>query len=271
MSSPKTQARWFSANPARAAFERFVLLYTPVWIAFVGVVMLTGLYSSWGDGGFMLFGLAAGAPLVLVPWLRPTPEEARRPFWQTSWFRQNLWIAIFVFIGSYFLTHYFFDVLGMRYRFPTRWNVQAVLVGAGEIEGGGREVPLFLYPLTQAYFMTYHVVMTVILRYLSTRFSLGVAAKILVVAVLAYAVAFAETFFMAVPAIGDIFEYLDRDRMLAYGSLFYASYFVVSLPIFARVDEDRPWGLTEIVASSLAAGMAVFILLDLWAAVIGPL
>lgn len=260
--------RWFSDNPSKAAFERFALLYTPIWIAVVGFVMLSGVYRDWGDPMYMLFGCGVGGPLVLVPLLRPFAADRDRPFWDTSWFRLNLWIAIFVWFGSYFGTEYFFDVLGMRYGFTTTWNLDAALVGSGE-----GEVPLFLYPLTQAYFMTYHVVMVVLLRALTRRFSLGRVARGVAIFVLAYGVAFAETFFMAIPQLADVFIYLDRGRMLAFGSIFYACYFVVSVPLIARVDEppeDR-WPTAKIVVEVLAASMLVLILLDAWALVLGKL
>jgi len=256
----------WSHDPGKAAAERFFLLYSPIWIAFVAIIMLTGVYRGWSDAGYMLFGLGVAAPLVLVPYLTPRAEEIGRRFWETSWFRLNLWIALFVGFGSYIGTHYFFDVVGMRYGFPTTWNFEAELVG----DSDGR-VPMFLYPLTQAYFMTYHVAMTVILRYLSTRFGLGRVSRALIIAVLAYAVAFAETSFMAIPALADVFEYADRGRMLVWGSMFYATYFIVSLPVFATIDEDQPWPLGRVVGSALAVSMAVFLLLDLWAKLIGPL
>lgn len=258
--------QWLSSDPGKAAAERFYLIYSPIWIVFVAIVMLTGMYRGWSDPGYMLFGLGVAAPLFLVPYLNPSPEDANRPVWDTTWFRFNLWIAILVFFGSYVGTHYFFDIVGMRYGFPTGWNLQAELVGRSE-----GSVPLFLYPLTQAYFVTYHVVMTVILRWLSTRFSLGRVARALVIAALAYVVAFAETFFMAIPALADVFEYADRGRMLAWGSMFYGTYFIVSLPVFARIDEERPWSLWWVIGSALAVSMAVFFLLDFWAKCLGPL
>ncbi|WP_146155897.1 hypothetical protein [Enhygromyxa salina] len=257
---------WWSSNPGKAAAERFYLIYSPIWIALVGLVMLSGMYRSWGDAGFMLFGLGAAAPLVFVPYLAPRPEDANKPAWATSWFRLNLWIGIFVFVGSYFFTHYFFDVVGMRYAFPTSWNGSAELVGDSE-----GQVPLFLYPLTQAYFMTYHVAVTVLLRYLSTRFVLGRVAKAALIVALAYLVAFAETFFMAVPLLADVFEYADRGRMLVWGSMFYGSFFVISVPVFATIDEDEPWTLGRTALSALGVSMAVFIVLDLWAKLLGPL
>lgn len=232
----------------------------------VGLVMLTGMYRNWGDPGFMLFGVGLAAPLVLIPYLAPPPEEAKLAFWRTSWFRLNLWVGIFVFVVSYFFTHYFFDVVGMSYAFPTTWNLEAELVGDSEAS-----VPLFLYPMTQAYFMTYHVAATVVLRYLSTRFSLRTLGKVAVVLLLAYVVAFAETFFMAVPALADVFQYADRGRMLLWGSMFYGSFFVMSVPVFAGIDEDRAWTLGRTALSALGVSMAVFIVLDGWAKLIGPL
>ena len=263
-----SRGQLFSDNPSKAWAEKLTLAYSPVWIAIVGVVMLSGVYRTWSDAMFMVFGFGAAAPLVLIPLLRPHPADRDRPFWDTSWFRLNLWVWILVWFGSYFGTHYFFDVLGMRYGFPTTWNLDAAVVGS---DSG--EVPFFLYGLTQAYFMTYHVVMVVILRWLSTRFSLGKLARALVIFVLAYAIAFAETFFMAIPQLEDVFLYLDRDRMLLYGSIFYASYFVVSLPLISRVDEppEERWPLRRVALEALGACTLVLILLDGWALWLGKL
>jgi cycloeucalenol cycloisomerase len=258
--------KWLAADPAKAAAERFVLIYSPIWMVLVGAVMLGGLYRDWSDPGYMLFGVAAAAPLIVVPLLWPAPEDRQRRFWQTPWFRMNLWVAILVWFGSYFGSEYFFDVLGMRYEFPTRWNLDAALVGSGR-----DEVPLFLYPLTQAYFMTYHVGMTVLYRRLRTQWSLGWPARFALMFVLAYAVAFAETFFMAIPALRDVFSYPDRGRMLLVGSLFYASYFVISLPVFSQIDEDEAWTLGRTIGSALAVCMGVLIVLDGWALVFGSL
>lgn len=257
---------WLSDNPDKAAFERFALIYSPIWMALVGLVMLTGMFEGWSDAAYMTFGLGAAAPLVLVPFLAPRGREVSRPFWDTSWFRINLWIAILVFVGSYVGTHYFFDVVGMRYGFPTRWNLQAEVVGHSE-----GEVPLFLYPLTQAYFMTYHVAAVALYRWACRRFELGRPAKVALIAALAYVVAFAETFFMAVPALSEVFEYADRGRMLLWGSMFYGSYFIISIPVFARIDEDEPWTLGRTALSALGVGMAVILLLDVWAQLIGTL
>lgn len=270
---------WLSDDPGKAWAERFFLLYTPVWIAAVGLVMGTGALKRWDDVGFMIFAVAVAAPLLLVPALchRRVPALAATPWYQSYWFKFNLWIFLFVWVGTYFLTHYFFDVLGMRYAFPTRWTLDAALVGSGR-----GEVPVFMYPLTQAYFVSYHVAMIVALRRLhralghmspkTARWArpLALAAATIV---LAYAVAYAETLFMASDLISDLFWYADKPRMLRWGSLFYACYFLVSLPLLYPMDEPpRPRHTTGRAAlAALAAGMLVLMILDALALLLGPL
>jgi cycloeucalenol cycloisomerase len=282
MSAPRERPPlWLSDDPGKAWAERFFLLYTPVWIAAVALVMGSGALLRWGDAGFMAFSVAVSAPLIVVPAVRHrrVPALARTPWHRSYWLKFNLWIAIFVWIGTYFLTHYFFDVLGMRYAFPTRWALDAALVGSGR-----GEVPVFMYPLTQAYFVSYHVGMLVVLRRLHRALGLGhlspgtarwprrlaLAAAALA---LAYAVSFGETLFMASDLISDLFWYADKPRMLRWGSLFYACYFLVSLPLLYPMDE--PPGPTyspgRAALEALAAGMLVFMILDALALLLGPL
>lgn len=267
--------RWFSADPSKAWAERFFLLYSPVWMLVMGIVMMGGLYRRWGDAGFLALGFGLAAPLVLVPLLAPGAADRDRPLADRFWLKANLWIGVLVWIGSYFGSHYFFDVLGMRYAFPTDVELDAALVGSDR-----GQVPFFLYPLTQCYFVTYHTVMVVAVRAFASIVAPRRWPVVLAVPVVAYLVAWAETYFMAIEALGDVFVYLDRPRMLRFGSVFYACYFVVSLPMYYRIDEpsgDEPlaarerWTPGRCLLDGLAAGMLVLILLDAWALVLGPL
>ena len=78
---------------------------------------------------------------------------------------------------------------------------------------------------------------------------------------------------MANPWIASQFYYRDVDRMLAYGSLFYALYFIASFPIFFHLDEarDARWSLAKTAAAALSASMIMLFLLDFAAAIFGPL
>lgn len=282
----KSSARlWLSDDPGKAWAERFFLLYTPVWIAAVGLVMASGALLAWGDLGFLAFAIAVSAPLIVIPALchRRVPALAATPWHRSYWFKFNLWIFLFVWIGTYFLTHYFFDVLGMRYAFPTRYTLDAALVGRGS-----GSVPVFMYPLTQAYFVSYHVGMLVVLRRLHRALGLpnlpeGTARwpRLLLLAfatlALAYAVSFGETLFMASDLIADLFWYADKPRMLRWGSLFYACYFLVSLPLLYPMDEPTrgppapSYTPGRAALEALAAGMLVMMILDALALLLGPL
>ena len=158
----------------------------------------------------------------------------------------------------------------MVYDYPMiELNLDATLVGSGE-----QQVPVLMYLLTQAYFLTYHSTAVIVLRRLRTS---GLPARAILWPVLlvmvAYVWAWIETKSMANPWIESQFYYRDVERMLAYGSLFYSLYFVASFPIFFHLDEepDTDWTLVQTSAAALSAGMIMMFLLDFAAAIFGPI
>jgi cycloeucalenol cycloisomerase len=76
---------------------------------------------------------------------------------------------------------------------------------------------------------------------------------------------------MAGGAIAEQFAYKDLPRMLKWGSLFYACYFVVSFPMIYRLDENpgEDWPLRRVWVEALAAGMLLLFLLDTAARFVG--
>ncbi|KAL5077367.1 hypothetical protein RYX36_016351 [Vicia faba] len=69
------------------------------------------------------------------------------------------------------------------------------------------------------------------------------------------------------------YEFVDRDSMYKVGSLFYAIYFIVSFPMFLRIDEKpgNKWDLPRVAVDALGAAMLVTIILDLWRIFLGPI
>lgn len=257
----------YAPNPEKAWAERFFLATSPLWIAAVATVVLSGVLRGWDDLGYMIFCCACAAPAMLGPlFVRNRPGRSARLV-DSHWFRFNLWVAIVVAFGTYFGTAYFFDLMGMRYAFPAAWTLQSNVVGRT-----GSEVPAFMYPLTQAYFVTYFALLTVADRTIRAKLDLGRVGGVLVVLVLAYVLAFAETFFMATDLMHDLFHYEKKDKMLAWGSFGYAAYFIVGLPMVRRLDEHATeWSLARVVGEAFATCMAIMILLEVWAQVVGPL
>ena len=73
----------------------------------------------------MVIGVATALPCVLLPWLLEPRSEAAKPLARRFWIKANLWIAILSFIGNYLWTHYFYQVLGAEYTFPS-WQLNQV-------------------------------------------------------------------------------------------------------------------------------------------------
>lgn len=262
--------RWFSENPSKAWGEKFFLAYSPVWMIFMGLVMALGVPARAGEWGFMAIGLAVALPLVVVPALIRDESPLGRRWYHTYWFKANLYIAIFNFAANYFGTEYFFDILGMVYDYPMiELNLDATLVGSGE-----QRVPVIMYLLTQAYFITYHTTAIIVLRRIRTSgLPIGPILWPVLLLVVAYFWAWMETRAMANPWIEAQFYYKDMGRMLAYGSFFYSLYFVASFPIFYPLDErrDASWSLWLTAAAACSASLIMLVLLDFAAAFFGPI
>ncbi len=198
-------------------------------------------------------------PFLLQPFLFPMPSERHLPLFERYSFKANVWIAIFSFIGNYWYTHYFYSVLQARYTFPAhRLN----------------DVPIALFFATHFYFVTYHTFSNILLRSVESRFQKGWSRSLLfwlVVFCFSYFTAFMETL-----TISSFPYYSFKDRYMAYtlGSAFYGIYFIVSFPVFYRLDEHlvgapgkkgstgAPYSLYQTVMESFGASMLVLCLLD---------
>eukprot|EP00884_Botryococcus_braunii_P004627 jgi/Botrbrau1/14165/Bobra.182_3s0104.2 len=255
------QHLWLASSPGKRWTEVFFLAYSPFWMTWaLGVLVPFQLYEGLGEWGYMAVGLCAGLPCFVLPLLLDPKADRQKPFLQKYWVKANLWIAIFSFIGNYFWTHYFYQLLGAQYTFP-----------AHNLNG----VPIALYFMTHAYFCFYHTLSNVLIRRTLRatetygKHVQGLAAAALVFC-LAYATAFMETLTIA---HFPYYTFKDRARMYSVGSLFYAIYFFVSFPMYFIMDEQiQPkWTAGRAALDSLAAGMLVTILLDFWRLAIGSI
>ena len=262
--------RWLAENADKAWGEKFFLLYTPLWIGQVALATVLGWSTRLSEAGLLLHAALVWAPLLVVPWLWRVSARSGLRWYQSYWFKANVYIALFSLLGNYFGSEYFFDVLGMVYKYPQlHLTFDAALVGSGR-----QSVPLIMYLLTPAYFMTYHTTAVVALRRLRTAWPRGAALVFpLAVGALAYGWAWLETFAMANPLLREVFYYHRLERMLTYGSAVYACFFITSFPIFYFLDETESarWSLKQTVAAALAAAMLTFWLLDLLTHVIGSI
>lgn len=262
MNMKAEQVLWFSENKNKAWTERFFLAYSPVWMILMGVMMITGWEKSFSNTALLLHACLVALPLVIVPAILRRNEEV---WYKSYWFKANLYLFIFGFFGNYFGSEYFFDVLGMVYHFPNATTVlDSSILGRGE-----QTVPLIMYFYTQAYFVTYHTSAVLVLRrVMKSGLPMKAVLFLPVAFVIGYLWAWMETKAMANPLIASSFYYQNMEGMLAYGSIIYATYFIVSFPIFYFLDEKSNWDLLKVCGAGLSASMLVFYLLDISAWVV---
>lgn len=252
----KVGGNWFPTtdNSAKRDFEIYALKYSVVWCGVFGVVIAMKLYEQFTEVHYMALCTTLALPFLLQPILFPFEAEKNLPLTQRYSFKANVWIAIFSFVGNFWYTHYFYNVLKASYTMPShRLN----------------DVPIALFFATHFYFMLYHTASNLFLRKLETRYEAGTARSVFfwsVVFAFSYFTAFMETL-----SISSFPDYSFEDRYMAYtvGSLFYGIYFIVSYPVFYRLDEkvggrskQMPHTFYQTVMEAFGTSMIVLCLLD---------
>ncbi|TYG60354.1 hypothetical protein ES288_D07G062100v1 [Gossypium darwinii] len=237
---PSSSSLWLAANPSKRWGELFFLCYTPFWLTLcLGIVVPFKLYENFTELEYLLIGLVSAIPSFLIPMLVVGKADSSLHWKDRYWVKASVWIVIFSYVGNYFWTHYFFTVLGASYTFPS-WKMN--------------DVPHTTFLLTHVVFLFYHVTSNMTLRRL--RHS---------IASLPENIQLATEF--------PYYDFVDRASMYKVGSLFYAIYFIVSFPMFLRIDEKPGdlWDLPRVAVDSLGAAMLVTIILDLWRIFLGPI
>ena len=250
--------RWRAAHSSKVKGEAFMLYYTPVWIGIMAVIVLGKWYERFSPNDYLLTGLCLSLPCILVPLVlaRNDPTEKHTPIFNRYIIKANIFIAIISYLGNHFYTHYFYKVLGMRYTGPLA-------------EGKGwdiNHVPASMYAMTHVYFMSYHVLVTPVLRATNSLFTsrnLKFTSLVVIVCVVAFLTAFAET--LTISGF-PYYTYPDFHQMLTKGSMFYGTFFVVTFPWFYRMDEDPTdlWPVGRVAMEALAAMMVVLLCADIW-------
>ena len=247
------EGQWFTSkkdNRSKYYAEIWILKYSACWIASVGVVIATGAYEWWGKWGYIIYCGSCAAPALAWPLNFPLKGDKKLP--KSEWYilKANLWIAIFSFIGNYWYTHYFYGVLKADYTFEAhRLN----------------NVPISMYLMTHAYFMFYHVLSNCALRYIRSKYVNNAQRFVFecaAIAVMSYSTAFMES--LTICGF-PYYRFEDRDMAYTLGSAFYGIYFLVSFPMFLRIDEDETKDLmpySQVFWESMGSGMLVMCLLD---------
>lgn len=236
------------SNPNKRQFEIYSLIYTVVWIGIFGCVVVKQLYEQFDEWSYMKLCVSLALPNLLQPIIYPLDAEKNLPLLQRYSAKANIWLFIFGFTGNYWYTHYFYNVLKASYTFSAhRLN----------------DVPISMFFATHFYFVTYHIFSTMILRAIETRYKPTFVRNVLFWAVVlsfSYFTGFMETL-----TISSFPYYSFEDRYMAYtlGSAFYSIYFIVSYPMFYRLDEKKEkHTMSQTIYEALATSMLVLFFLD---------
>jgi cycloeucalenol cycloisomerase len=223
--------RWTSANAAKAWAERLFLLSSVPWVALMVAIVASRAYEGLTPAGYLAVGVALAAPGLLAPALSAPPAcEAGVALASRYWVRAHAWLAVVVFVGSYFWTHYFYSLLRATYTFRAhRLN----------------DVPLAMYLAAHAYFVLYHAATNMALRrwWTSAFYARlpGAPARAAGTAALVVAMAWATAFAEAFTIQGFPYYHIeDRPRMYTVGSVVYGLYFVVTFPMHYELDGGEP-------------------------------
>jgi cycloeucalenol cycloisomerase len=277
--SVPVQSKWFSSNPDKAYAEKLFLSYLVFFLAYETLLQTMG-WVNVGD-----FWGTVTTLITWLPYLVFLPAFLRRnsgiPWYQSYWFKLNVYMAVWVFFASYFHTLWFFKFLGMRYDFPHQF-LDFQCLGCGLDPATARAdfqaVPLSRYLDTMGFFTVYHTYSVVAMRRVKNM-TLGLPALgqktawVVIVAVAAFFFAWAETFGYIQAPVNHISWYLNRDAMLRVGSTAYGLLFLVSFPNVFRLDEtvDQKWTITRCIVEASFVSMLTLFLIDLWAQIHGPL
>ncbi len=278
MTSTRPASLWFSSNPDKAWGEKFFLLYVPVFFIYNAVVQFAG-WLDVGNFWNITQNLLMWA-LCLVPPMFLQKRATGIALHQTYAFKFNLYMAVYIFFATYFHTEYFFDVLGLRYNFPqVTLYFDSALVGPGQAGALAehKRIPPGMYLNAIAFFVVYHSLAVVLMRRirnLGTHLAPAARTALWVVTVAATAgfFAWAETWFYVGETARQWVWYVDLEKMLTWGSVYYALYFLVSFPNVFRMDEDaggERWSLSRTVIEASAVSMISLFLIDLFTLLFG--
>ena len=127
-------------------------------------------------------------------------------------------------------------------------------------------VPFNLYLMTHAYFMFYHVLSNVMLRFIRTAYKDNVWRFLFECGAIA-AASYTTAFMESLTICGfPYYRFEDRDMAYTLGSAFYGIYFLVSFPMFLRIDEDQggvyKMPMSQVFWEAMGSSMLVLCLLD---------
>ena len=254
---------FFSKNEEKSKIEVLYLIgLTPCWMIMFGIIVSSGMYYGFDRWSYIYVCFPMALVYVLFPWAFGLGTRSTEDNQLDYYLKANIWLGILSYVGSFYWTHYFYTLLGAKYTFDSppahRLN----------------DVPIPMYFAAHAYFCFYHTLTNMLIRRVrnSDLFKRSDENHRLLlnasfIGLIAYITAFMET--KTIEGF-EYWEFENREKALVVGSCVYMIYFIVSFPMFLRVDESAArWTTSEVLMDSLGCCMLVTIMLDWWKLIFG--
>ncbi|MES1921447.1 hypothetical protein MHBO_002978 [Bonamia ostreae] len=242
----------FSENVSKSKGEMFFVVWSVLVLILLSYIIVTKRFLYFEANDYMKTGLFLFIPCVLIPLLC---TERHLKWHQKYSTKANCFFFILAWISNYFWTNYFYSVLGVSYTFPA-WRFN--------------DVPFCLYLMSHSYFAFYHTIATLSIRTFSKFVSKNKVFSFVVIIPLSLVLAFFEAYSLK---NFPYYSFENERKMYTVGTVFYSIYFIVTFPVFYRIDEKvgECWALETVITEALASCMAIFQLLDFWRLFIGKI
>ena len=107
---------------AKYCYEMYSVYYSFVWMFAFAIIVVFQLYELFTANTYMVVLVTLALGFILQPIFFPqtfhnSPDSTKKLSQRYST-HANVFIAVYSFIGNYWFTHYFYNVLKAKYTFP---------------------------------------------------------------------------------------------------------------------------------------------------------
>ncbi|GER46055.1 cyclopropyl isomerase [Striga asiatica] len=237
---------WLAQDPSKRWGEIFFLLCTPFWLTLcLRIVVPYKLYESFTEWEYLIVGLISALPAFIIPiifcWKGNIADSSK------CW-KDRYWIKVSIgFALLFFSLPFLFTLLICGSCFSVTWGITSGLI-IFSVLGASYTFPSWKMNNDSALYGP-----------LAGEPAVGFQSQLDFRPFILHSISRDCSYF--------------QSSMYKYGSLFYAIYFVISFPMFFRIDEKPGdwWDLPRVAIDALGAAMLVTIILDLWRVFLGPI
>ena len=130
--NPSTYLPNPTIQPSKYAYEKFCILYSPIWMMVFTIIVAFQLYEDFTAMSYNVVCLGCALPFLLQPILVPSgfygSPDVNRPLLERYATKANLWLAVYSFIGNYWYVLLCCTSLGCRVSIPSLYTISTITI-----------------------------------------------------------------------------------------------------------------------------------------------